>query len=141
VYAILTSHFNVLMRQARFTTVEKLVMAAQAGTIMHNIMVRRDRHGYSGLRRVAAASTGEGDTVAAAGALAAGHLPGEDQDAVGEDLEAAPMADGVNEERTLLYSFRARQQPLDGGEHAIIRDDLDEHIYPRRERFLHPYVG
>jgi len=85
-YAILTSRFNVLMRPARCTTVEKLRKAAQAVTIMHNIMVRRDRHGYAGLQRGAAASTGEGDTVAAAGTLAAGHLPGEDQDAVGEDL-------------------------------------------------------
>jgi len=104
-YAILTSRFNALMRPARITTVEKLRKAAKAGTIMHNIMVRRDRHGYAGLRRVAAASTGEGDTVAAAGTLAAGHLPGEDQDDVGEDLEAAPIADGVNAEGTLLYSL------------------------------------
>jgi len=140
-YAILEIRFNVLMRPARFTTVEKLRKAAQAITIRHNIMVRRDRHGYAGLRRVAAAFTGEGDTVAAAGTLAAGHLPGEDQDAVGEALEAAPIADGVNAEGTLLYSLQARQQALDRDEHDMLRDDLAQHMYPRREIFLHPYVG
>jgi len=139
--AILESRFNVLMRPARFTTVEELRTAAQAVTIMHNIMVRRDRHGYAGLCRVAAASTGAGDTVAAAGTLAAGHLPGEDQDAVGEDLEAAPIADDVKAEGTLLYSSQARQQALDRDEHDMLRDDLAEHRYPRSEIFLHRYVG
>jgi len=90
---------------------------------------------------VAAASTGEGDTVAAAGTLAARHLPGEDQDAVGEDLVAAPIADGVNAEGTLLYSLKARQQALDRDGHDMLRDDLAVHIYPSRELFLHPYVG
>jgi len=101
------------MRPARFSTVEELRKAEKAVTIMHNIMVLRDRHGYAWFRRVAAASTCEGDTAVAAGALAAGNLPGEDQDAVGEDLEAAPIADGVNAEGTLLYSLQARQQELD----------------------------
>jgi len=68
----------VLLHPARFSTVETIRQAARAVTILHNIMVKRNRHGYVSLRRAAAglyadvandgADDGAADVAAAAGA-------------------------------------------------------------------------
>jgi len=152
-YAVLTGRFHVLMHPARFTTIDKLRDAAHAVTILHNIMVKRNRHGYTGLRRMAAlAAVGleadaaaadggpEGAAAGGAGGAAAGDVSDADQDAVGDHVVAGPVHNPVNAEGTLLYSLQARQQALDRDEHEMLRDDLAEHIFPNRHQFLLPYI-
>ena len=113
-------------------------------------MVKRNRHGYVSLRRVAAglyadaandgADDGAADVAAAAGEAAAGMHDEQDPDPVQEQLVGIPVNNPVNAEGTLLYSLQARQQALDHDENEQLRDDLAEHIFPNREQFLLPYT-
>jgi len=136
-----------LLHPARFTTVEKLRQAARAVTILHIIIVKRNRHSYVSVRRVAArlyadvandsADDGAADVAAAAGEAAAA-MHEQDPDPVPEQLVGIPVNNSFNAEGTLLYSVEARQQTLDRD--GLLRDDWAEHIFPNREQFLLPYT-
>jgi len=134
---------NVLLYPARFTTVEKLGQAARAVTILHNVMVKRNRYGYVSVRRVAeglyadvandGTDDGAADVAAAAGGAAAG-MHEQDPDPVQEQLVGIPVNNPVNAEGALLHSLQAQQQALDRDVHELLRDDLAEHIFPNRDQ-------
>jgi len=149
-FAVLTGRINALPHPARFTTAEKLRQAARAVTILHKIMVKRNRHGYVSLRRVAAglyadvaidgANDGAADVAAAAVEAAAGmHEQGPDP--VQDQLVSVPVNNFVNAKGTLLCSLQARQNALDRNENELLRDDLAEHIFPNRKQFVLLYIG
>jgi len=152
-HEFLTGRFNVLLHPERFTMVETIRQAARAVTIFHNIMVKRNRHGYVSLRRAASglyadvandgADDGAADVAAAAGAgeAAAGMHDEKDPDPVQEQLVGFPVNNPVNAEGSLLYALQERQQARDRDEHELLRDDWAEHIFPNRELFLLPYTG
>jgi len=163
-YAVMPSRFNIVLRPARFTTVERMVNTGKTVAILHNMAIECTRAGFLAHQRMQAAPGGPEDGMGRqADGNASGRDGGRDEDAGGHGffVNDGPRGPGVwgppvpadDQGRdpsdhggpeliygSLRYTDGAECEAKDKDAHFDLMRDLSEHVWKDRGRFLSPYV-
>jgi len=81
-YAVMPSRFNIVLRPARFTTVERMIYTGKTVAILQNMAIECTRAGFLAHQRMQAAPRGPADEM---GLQADGNASGRDGGAYGRD--------------------------------------------------------
>jgi len=147
-YAVWWSRWFIMKYPARCMSVLRLIKAAKATSILHNLAVEHKRQGFIDSVRVSAAAADRGPRIGDGKSAAFTKDAGPRKDCVWGAAVAAAITDepeAADDGRgpivgSARYMYMAEAEAKNTDRHLSLLNDLSEHVWADRGRLLAPHV-